>query len=98
MDRTNELINLMREQGAHYNVQEVFLGKVISKSPLKIKFCELEIKGDTFLKTRKFLELFDAKCTAKDCNCVQRRVENGDTVLIIYSKEIDKYILVDKVM
>lgn len=98
MDRTNELIKLMREQGAHYNVQEVFLGEVISKSPLKIKFSDIEVKGEYFLKTRKFLELFDHKCSRDNCNCVQRRVENGDTVLIIYSKEIDKYILVDKVM
>ena len=48
MDRTNELIKLMREQGAHYNVQEVFLGEVISKSPLKIKFSDIEVRVNTF--------------------------------------------------
>lgn len=92
-----ELIENLRKEGAYYNVQEIFIGKVISKSPLKIKFSDIEVKGDTFFKTRKFLELFDEKCTAKDCNCIHRRIETGDDVLIVYSKEIEKYILVDKI-
>ena len=93
-----ELIQMIRKQGAHYNVQEVFMGKVASVTPLKIKFQTLTVNGNVFMKTRQFQHLLDEDCTRTGCTCPSYKLKTGDEVLILYSKELDKYILLDKVV
>lgn len=93
MDRTNEFIKLMREQGAHYNVREAFFGEVVSASPLKVKFSDLTIKEKMFAKSQAFL---DHQEIYKHFG--KQYIKKGDTLLIVYLKELDKYVIMDKVV
>lgn len=86
-----KLIENIRKQGAYFNVQEIFFGKVISPSPLKVKFKDIIV--DNLAVTQSFIDLGIAY---KHFDKVFLKA--GDIVLIVYFQDIDKYVVVDKVV
>lgn len=88
-----KFIENIRQQGAYFNVQELFFGKATSASPLKVKFKNIIVEEKSFAKTQSFIDLEKAyKHYGKTF------IKTGDVLLIAYLKEIDKYIIVDKVV
>lgn len=92
-DPSIEFIENLREEGKYFNVQEVFLGKVISGLPnLRVKFEEIEL-------TKKELYIFeglkDRKTASIESN-YRFELKKGDIVVILQVS--DSYIIVDKVV
>ncbi len=52
----SELVNVMRSEGSRYNPPTVSIGKVTSKSPLKVIVGDLELDSDNLLVNHLLLE------------------------------------------
>lgn len=92
-DPSIELIESMREEGKHFNIQEVFLAEVIAGLPdLKVKFQDIELtKKELYiaqgLKDRK---------KASEHSEYRFELKGGDKVLLLQVAE--SYIVIDKVV
>ena len=92
-DPSIELIEAMREEGKHFNIQEVFLAEVIAGLPdLKVKFQDIELtKKELYiaqgLKDRK---------KASEHSEYRFELKGGDKVLLLQVAE--SYIVIDKVV
>ena len=92
-DPSIELIEAMREEGKHFNIQEVFLAEVVSGMPdLKVKFKDIEL-------TKKELYILqgvkDRKGASVESN-YRFELKKGDKVILLQVAE--SYIVVDKVV
>lgn len=92
-DPSIELIESMREEGKHFNIQEVFLAEVIAGLPdLKIKFQDIELTK----KELYILQGLKDRKKASEHSEYRFELKKGDKVILLQVAE--SYIVVDKVV
>lgn len=92
-DPAIELIESMREEGKHFNIQEVFLAEVISGLPnLRVKFEDIELTK----KELYVLQGLKDRKTASLHSEYRFELKKGDKVILLQVAE--SYIVVDKVV
>ncbi|EEA84837.1 DUF2577 family protein [Peptacetobacter hiranonis] len=92
-DPSIELLENMREEGKYFNIQECFLGEVISGVPnLKVRFEDIELTS----KELYILQGVKDRKTASIESNYRFELKKGDKVVIL--QIANSYIVVDKVV